>query len=390
MSLNDTIKAKSDALRELIPMIEGGDAEAAKSARSIMDELKEARDAKAAADEAAEMLKGLGAPEGAKAAAKKTMRDEIADGIKGVDVHAEFNRSFEMKAAATDVLTTPTITDTSTIVPEAPQDLGVLELFGSETIAGNNLDYLVALGFTGEPGMVAELGAKPQIGPSYENRSDKLSKVAEWWKESDEAIEDADYLVSAFRNRGIYLLRKKEELQAIKGNGDGQSVDLQGVWNRTGVQALTFVNPSAQSNGTMAIQVLRAVAQIMQVTGYAPDGVVLNPLDYFKLRTATDVNGQFFGGGYFSGPYGQGGVSLQPALWGLRTVQSNAVAEGEILVGAFRPAAAIVRKRGSGIRVEIANQHEDDFTHNRVTVRVEERLGLAVRVPQAFVKLTAE
>lgn len=389
MSLNDTIKAKSDALRELVPMIEGGDTEAAQKAREIMDDLKAARDAKAAADEAADMLKDLGAPEGGKAA-KKSMRDEIADGVKGIDVHQEFTRSFDVKAAATDVLTTPLITVTSTTVPEIPEDLGVLQLFGSETINGNNLDYLVALGFTGEPSMVAELGEKPQIGPHYENRSDKLSKVAEWWKESDEVIEDADYLVSAFRNRGIYLLRKKEEYQAIKGNGDGTGVDLQGVWNRTGVQSLIYTNPSASSNGTMATQVLRAVAQIMQVTGYAPDGVVLNPLDYFKLRTATDVNGQFFGGGYFSGPYGQGGVSLTPALWGLRTVQSNAVSEGEILVGAFRPGASIVTKRGSGIRVEIANQHDDDFTHNRVTVRVEQRLGLAVRVPQAFAKLTAE
>ena len=37
--------------------------------------------------------------------------------------------------------------------------------------------------------------------------------------------------------------------------------------------------------------------------------------------------------------------------------------------------------------VEIANQNRDDFENNRVSIRIEERLALAVRYPAAFCKV---
>lgn len=391
MSLEATIKAKADELRELYPLVEQGDAEAIKNANAIADELDELKNRKASADRFKSILGDLGDVNAHKGpAAKATLADEIADGVKGVNVHEHFERSFEInsiKAAATDVLQTTTIADLSTIVPTIPQDLGVLELFGSETISGNTLEYFIALGFTGSPAAVAELGAKPQIGPSYTKTSDKLTKVAAWWKESDEAIEDAPYLASALRDRGIYLLHKAEEAQVLSGNGTDPN--MEGVLNRTGIQTLNYTAATANNNGTLAKQIFLAMSQVAQVSGFNADAIVLNPLDYFTLRTATDQNGQYFGGGYFTGAYGQGGVSVMPNLWGLRTVQSNSISQGTVLVGAFKPGASIFRKTGSGLRVEIANQHDDDFTHNRITVLLESRLGLAVRYPQAFVKLTA-
>lgn len=391
MSLEATIKAKADELRELYALVEEGDAEAIKSANVIADELDELKNRKASADRFKSILGDLGDVNSNKGhAAKATLADEIADGVKGVNVGERFERSFDVngiKAAATDVLTTPTLTDLSTIIPTIPQDLGVLELFGQETISGNALEYFIALGFTGVPATVAELGEKPQIGPSYTKTSDKLTKIAAWWKESDEAVEDAPYLASALRDRGIYLLHKQEEAQVLSGNGTDPN--MTGVLNRTGIQTLNYTAATTSDNGDLAKQVFRAMAQVAQVSGFNADAIVLNPLDYFALRTATDSNGQYFGGGYFTGAYGQGGVNVMPNLWGLRTVQSNSIAQGTVLVGAFKPGASIFRKTGSGLRVEIANQHDDDFTHNRITVLLESRLGLAVRYPQAFVKLTA-
>ena len=65
---------------------------------------------------------------------------------------------------------------------------------------------------------------------------------------------------------------------------------------------------------------------------------------------------------------------------------SSAVPVGTALVGAFGSAAMLFRK--GGVRVDIANQNADDFEYNRVTIRAEERVGLAVYVPQAFAKVT--
>ena len=43
--------------------------------------------------------------------------------------------------------------------------------------------------------------------------------------------------------------------------------------------------------------------------------------------------------------------------------------------------------RKGGVRVEASNVDGEDFTHNRFTILAEERLTLAVRRPDAFVKL---
>ena len=42
----------------------------------------------------------------------------------------------------------------------------------------------------------------------------------------------------------------------------------------------------------------------------------------------------------------------------------------------------------SGTTVNIANQNEDDFIKNLVTILIEERLALAVRRPSCFVKIS--
>lgn len=385
MSLTETIKAKTDELRELYPLVEAGDANAIKGANSIADELDELKNRKDAADRFKGILDGIGTNDVKGYGAKRTLADEIADGLKGAMPGERFSRTIDLKAATTDVLTKPTITDVDTRMPQLPEDLGVLDLFSSETISGNAITYFIGLGFTGSPATVAENSAKAQIGPNYEQKTDSLTKIAAYWKETDEVLEDAPYLASAIQNRGIYLLRKTEEAQVLAGNGTAPN--LQGVLNRSGIQTLTYTAASGNSNGTMAQQILKAMMDVESVSGFAADAIVIHPTDYFGLRTATDGNGQFFGGGYFTGAYGNGGLSAMPYLWGLRTVISSAITQGTILVGAFRPGASIVRK--GGIRVEVANQHDVDFTSNRLTVLVEERLALAVRYPGAFVKLTA-
>jgi hypothetical protein len=40
-----------------------------------------------------------------------------------------------------------------------------------------------------------------------------------------------------------------------------------------------------------------------------------------------------------------------------------------------------------GVRVEATNTDADDFQKNRMTIRAEERLALAVRRPAGFVKI---
>lgn len=63
---------------------------------------------------------------------------------------------------------------------------------------------------------------------------------------------------------------------------------------------------------------------------------------------------------------------------------TTAVGAGTALIGTS--SAAQVWRKG-GLTVEATNSNEDDFLKNLVTIRAEERLGLAVYRPVAFTEI---
>jgi hypothetical protein len=81
--------------------------------------------------------------------------------------------------------------------------------------------------------------------------------------------------------------------------------------------------------------IFKAITAVQEVTGFAADGIVINPADYQAIRLSKDSNGQYFGGGFFAGQYGNGGIMQNPSLWGLRTVVSASIPKGTVVVGAF-------------------------------------------------------
>ncbi len=259
----------------------------------------------------------------------------------------------------------------------------VADLLGSGTLgAGTNaVTYFVEGAFEGSFATVAEAGQKPQLHPADPtSRTDAAKKIAGWWDTSDEMIEDLDFWVSEINNRGLYLLSMVEESQLISGDGTGSSV--LGLLNRSGIQ--TELQAATGDNAQDAI--FRALTKVQTATGLSADAVIINPADYQALRLSRDSNGQYFGGGFFSGEYGNGGVTFQPSLWGMDTVVSAAVPAKTVVVGALKVAATVYRK--GGVRVESTNSDAGKFTKDIVTTRIEERIALAVRVPSAVVKVT--
>jgi HK97 family phage major capsid protein len=257
-----------------------------------------------------------------------------------------------------------------------------VDLLGSGSIGANTnaISYFVEGALEGSFSTVAEGGAKPQLHVADPTVvTDALKKIAGFIKLTDEMLEDLDFFVSEINNRLLYALAMYEESQILSGAGTGTTV--LGLLNRSGIQ--TETGASLVDN---ADAVFRAMTKVQTATGLSADGIVIHPTDYQAFRLKKDANNQYFGGGFFQGEYGVGGVLSQPPLWGLRTVVSTAVSAGTVLVGAFSQAATVYRK--GGIRVESTNSHVDDFTNNLVTVRAEERIGLAVRRPSAIVKLT--
>lgn len=355
-----------------------------------------------AADDNAALLKRLG---GHSSATQSTSREEDEKIAKSLGEHFIKHagaRLREIKGtpgasasapewlgykAATDNQVTnggifaPVLTEVDrTIVHGNRTRLTVADLLGSGTISGNAVTYFVEGAVEGAFTTVAEAGAKPQIHVVDPTTvTDALKKIAAFIKFTDEMTEDLDYYVTEINNRLIYLLGIFEEQQLLNGSGSGTNVT--GLLNRSGIQSGTSASLAANADS-----VFKGMTAVFTGSGLDPDGIVINPTDYQTFRLNKDGNGQYFGGGYFSGEYGVGGIVQQPPLWGLKTVVTPAIAAGTVLVGAFAQSATVYRK--GGVRVESTNSHASDFTSNLVTTRVEERVALACRVPAGFYKLT--
>lgn len=259
------------------------------------------------------------------------------------------------------------------------RELAIRNLFGSEQISGNALKYFI-LGAkednsTPAPKGVSEAAVKPQFHIVESSATVTLQKIAGWFYETDELLEDNAFLKSAIDNRGLF------ELDAAIEN-----YLLTTLLATSGLGAATY----AHNGNVSADDIFAAMMTIKGASNLNADAIVINPADYQRLRLAKDNSGagQYYGGGYFYGPYGNGQVAQQPGLWGLNTVITSSITAGTVLVGAFKQGASVITKQGGGARIEVVTGDHDDAIYNRVTVVVEERLGLATRIPSAFVKIT--
>jgi HK97 family phage major capsid protein len=256
--------------------------------------------------------------------------------------------------------------------------LQVADLFSQGTTDTAAVSWLVEGSLEGDVSFKGEVEEKPQfhIGDPTVVTS-PYKKICGFVQYSDEMLEDFAFLVSEINGRGVYQLQLAEEYGLLYGTGTG--ADIRGVFNTSGVQSVS------KGTDTEADAIFKAISAIGRNTGYTADAVVLNPATYEKIRLAKDQAGQYYGGGMFSGPYGQEGLMLYPNLWGLTTVVTPSIKAENALVGAFKSAATLYRR--GGVRVETTTSHADNFVKDVVTTRLEIRELLAVRQPMAFASI---
>lgn len=401
MNLKQQHEAALKAARDIVDAArkEGRTALTDDERKSVNDNLAKADDLAAQikqADEDAALFKrldaipGKGASDQDKAKAAKSLGEHFVKSVGAEQFallkHGNFSVSSpEFKAAADPHAVGASfgavLTDVDrTIVQAYRRPVVVADLLGTGRISGNAITYYVEGAVEGGFTTVAEGGQKPQLhNVNPTPVTDSLKKIAAWWDNTDEMVEDLDFWETEINNRGLYLLALAEEDQLL--NGDGTGSNVLGLLNRSGIQA-----EASAAEADNADAVFRGLTKVQTATGLSADGIVINPLDYQAFRLSKDGNQQYYGGGFFAGEYGNGGIVQQPPLWGQRTVITSAIAQGTVLVGAFKAAATVYRK--GGVRVESTNSDAGKFTKNIVTTRVEERIALAARIPSAVVEVS--
>jgi HK97 family phage major capsid protein len=260
--------------------------------------------------------------------------------------------------------------------------LTIAGLFGPETTTAASVSYFVEGAAEGGPTTIAENGAYPQLHVAEPTKvTEPVKKIGTFWKDSDELLSDAQRLAQHINERADYLMDIVEEDQLFGGNGTGSNI--LGLVNRTGLQVM-YYDPTSVLD--LLLKIKSAKKYIKKLTpGFRADGILISDDDWDTLTSLRDSNNQFLAGGPFYGMYGNTQVAEEPPLWGLRSVPSQATAEGLIVVGAWRLGGSVLRNGGR--TVEVTNSNEADFINGRVTFRTTERVGLKVPYPAAFMKL---
>lgn len=259
------------------------------------------------------------------------------------------------------------------------QKLTIADLMASGSTSSPLISYIVETGWNDNAAATAEGGLKPQSDGSFVRVVDQVGKITNRLKMTDEMVEDQEQFRSFLQNRLVWSIQRQEEIELLNGTG---YPSVKGLLTRTGLLAAVTASAAAGPNDIME-KVFAQITQLRTVSFVEPDAFVMHPLDWETIRLAKDKNDQYYAGGPFQyGPYGGGMASNEVSLWGLRGIITTAMPVGSVLVGGFQENAQIWRKKG--ITLEFTNSNEDDFNHDIISARAEERVGLSVYRPQGF------
>ncbi len=255
-------------------------------------------------------------------------------------------------------------------IQELPRQRRVVrDLITQGRIDNAALEYIRETGFTNNAAPVAEGAKKPGSDVKMDLVSTSARVIAHWMKVSKQALSDVSQLRSHIDNRLLYGLALVEERQILHGDGTGQN--LHGIVPQASGYAVPAGLPAA---GLSVIDTLRIAALQAVLAEYPATGHVLNPIDWAAIELTKDEIGRHI--------IGQPQGNAPASLWRLPVVETQAIAQGKFLTGAFQMGAEVFDLWDSRIEVGFEN---DDFTRNLVTILAEERIALAVYRPEAFI-----
>lgn len=252
---------------------------------------------------------------------------------------------------------------------ELPQRrMTIRALLAPGTTSSSSVKYDKETGFTNNAEVVAEGALKPQSEIKFSDATADVVTIAHWMRASVQILDDAPGLRSMIDNRLRYGLAFKEEAELL--NGSGTNGHLEGLVTA----AKAFAAPGGLTAAS-SLDTLRLMMLQVALAEYPANGIVMNPIDVAAIEMMKDTQGRYLVGN----PQG----SMVKRFWGLPVVETQAMGVDKALVGAFDLAAQIFDRQNA--TVDVSTEDQDNFVRNKVTVRAEERLALAIYRPEAIV-----
>lgn len=254
------------------------------------------------------------------------------------------------------------------IIASPNQPLRIRSLLAPGNTVSNAIDYIEETLFTNAAAGVAEsvqgsVVNKPESTLRFDKKTASVGTYAHWIPASRQVISDVPQLQSYINERLTYGLQLVEDGVLADALIDAATAYDETLETTLGVEAVSRID-----------KIRVAILQARQAQ-YPVSGIVINPVDWAAMELLKDSQER-----YIWVSVVDGGTAR---LWRVPVVESDAIEAGSFLTGAFRLGAQIWDREGTSIRV--SEHHASYFIQNMVAILAEERFGLTIYRPQAFV-----
>jgi HK97 family phage major capsid protein len=225
-------------------------------------------------------------------------------------------------------------------------------------------------GGEGAPDFVLENGTKPQLDLDFIEVTVNAEYIAGWVRVSRKMLDDLTAFRSYLQMRLLEMYLLAEDQGVLYGNNTAPQL--------TGL--MTNATASTSASVPWIERIIDDIAQL-ETSNYTADGVLLHPKDYYALAINKATG---------SGEYDLPGIVViqngQMYIAGVPAYKTNAIVQGTYLVGDFAAGAQLFVRENP--RVEFFDQDRDNVITNKITVRIEGRVALAIYRVEAFIKGT--
>ncbi|MCD7097177.1 phage major capsid protein [Stenotrophomonas sp. MMGLT7] len=243
----------------------------------------------------------------------------------------------------------------------------LLDVLPSRPTSSDKVEF-IQLAVTGDAAeQETEGDLKAELDFDGEKLEAEIVTIAGWTAASKQVLADAAGLQAAIDRTIRLKVLSRLENRLI--NGTGGSGKINGLLN----QATTFL----PTIGTSAADIIGEGLMRLQNSGYAPNLVVLNPLDFFSdiQIVKNPTTGEYM--------FGDPASPQGPNLWNTTIVRTPAMPQGQGLVLDTAVTTVLDREQMS---IALSNSHADFFIRNLIAILGELRAGLEVLDPGAIYK----
>lgn len=218
-----------------------------------------------------------------------------------------------------------------------------------------------------------ETTLKPKADITLDLITDSPKVLAHMIDASRQILDDVPQLEAYVNGLLMESFALSEERQFLYGTNTGPQI--RGILNESDIRTYLWSSGVAGDNKMDALRRAYTLASLVFLPVTA---TVIHPTDKEDIDLAKGEDGHYL---WTQAPGANGG-----APWRTTLVETVAIDVGTALTGAFSLGAMIYDRQMANVRV--SEHHNDNFGRNMVTIRAEERVALAVMVPEAFCAVT--